>query len=368
MGYGFPQNIIRTSALVGALLVSVSTHAQSFTLVGLPPNGTSTRAQGISADGRVVSGMSTNAAGLASGWSWTRETGLTTIPSAGLMPTTNSFGISGDGTWMVGETGGSRQENPKSAYRYNRLTGEFQNLGGLSGSVRSRALDASADGSVVVGYSDLGPSALNVAWRWTPEGGMQTFENLFGLSTAHAVSADGNTIVGVVQGDNTRPWVWRAGVGVQQLPRVSEFGSHAYGVNSTGDLIVGDDGGEGVLWRNGVRESLGFLPNTSCIAHAISDDGSVIVGQIFGTSSPRTTAGIWQRDRGWLRLSEYLAEIGVNVPSNVTLTSATNISSDGRTIVGYSNGPIGFVATIPAPCIGTLVMGAIGVLMHRRRP
>ncbi|MFM6373314.1 MAG: hypothetical protein ACKPH1_05120 [Microcystis panniformis] len=72
----------------------------------------------------------------------------------------------------------------------------FQGLGGLPGSFSSSANGVSADGSVVVGSSNIGNG--NEAFRWTQATGMVGLGNLSGWnsSSASGVSADGSVVVG----------------------------------------------------------------------------------------------------------------------------------------------------------------------------
>jgi probable HAF family extracellular repeat protein len=121
-----------------------------------------------------------------------------------------ALGVSADGTAVVGY---SRSENgfpsrPSfEAFRWTSNSG-MVGLGDLPGGLfESYAVDASGDGSVVVGYGDT--DFGTEAFRWTSSGGMQRMWDVLlargvdpaadgwtKLEAASGISADGNTIVG----------------------------------------------------------------------------------------------------------------------------------------------------------------------------
>ncbi|GJQ29499.1 MAG: hypothetical protein HBSAPP03_13830 [Phycisphaerae bacterium] len=122
------------------------------------------------------------------------------------------------------------------------------------------------------------------------------------------------------------------------------------------------------MWVGGAPISLGvpagFIRSR---AFGVSDDGSVVVGQLDGIGQ---TAAIWTPNRGMEPLSIYLAFHGISVPSGINLLTATAVSADGRTIAGYSGPPgqvrEGFVVHIPSPAT-LLVFPALFAARLRRR-
>jgi probable HAF family extracellular repeat protein len=190
----------------------------------------------------------------------------------------------------------------------------MQGLGDLpGGSFYSSAGGVSADGSVIVGFSDSKSSGQ--AFRWTSDGGMVALGDLPGgevFSTAMGVSADGSVIVGASS---------------------SASGAEAFRWTSDGGMV-----GLGHLVPSGLFGSE---------AYDVSADGSVIVG------SSNDIAFRWTAASGMERLWDVLLANGVNPAADgwTALGWALGISADGNTIVGHGtrNGIEAFVATLPQP-------------------
>ena len=131
-------------------------------------------------------------------------------------------------------------------------------LGDLpEGTSASRAYDASADGSVVVGS---GTSASGVeAFRWTSEGGMVALGDLPGgsfRSCAMGVSADGSVVIGMSE---------------SALGSEASIWDSVNGMRSIQDVLVNDLGLDLTGWT--LRE-----------AQAISEDGLTVVGWGYNPS------------------------------------------------------------------------------------
>ncbi len=101
---------------------------------------------------------------------------------------TYSFGISGDGSTVLGYYFGA--QNLTHAYRWTQPTG-FLDLGYLPGQNAAQAYASSPDGSKIVGY-------CGNAFTWTQAGGMKSLPNLPGMpySGAFCLSPDGAFIGG----------------------------------------------------------------------------------------------------------------------------------------------------------------------------
>ncbi len=224
-----------------------------------------------------------------------------------IAPGVSGWGVSGDGNVVVGE---AYAENGIQAFRWtppNSMT--F--LGVLPGTSKSVAKGVSADGSIVVGYSQFGAGACRI-FRWTSERGMTDLGNGYAL----AVSADGAAIVGCT--------------GINGFSEAFRYTIES-GVVGLGDL-PGD-----TLWSEPT---------------AISGDGSIVVGRSY-TDLPGGRAFIWDAAHGMRQLHSVFMSRGLDV-AGWTLSNATGISADGRTIVGTGTNPKGqgtaWLAVLGAPC------------------
>lgn len=159
----------------------------------------------------------------------------------------------------------------------------------------SYAYGVSADGSVIVGYSNNG--MFDEAFRWTEGPGMEGLGTLGGgYSYAYGVSADGAVIVGESEdanGDNYA-FYWTAQSLMQKLLFMVNADSYASAVNADGSVVVGYTrmgGDEGVAFRWTESAGLEKLSDILIagdvdisdwdltIANAVSANGNIIAGQ-----------------------------------------------------------------------------------------
>ncbi len=203
----------------------------------------------------------------------------------------------------------------------------FRGLGFIPGGTFSWAYDVSADGLVVVGYSES-ISSNREAFRWTASGGMQGLGFLpgGGRSIAEGGSADGSVVVGHSwTGIDMQAFRWTKEdgmVGLGDLPG-GDFWSRAFAVSADGSVVVGvsksASGTEVFRWtESGGMEALGFLPGGqfNSIATDVSDDGSVVVGR------SDEHAFRWTESGGMVNIGGYMAE---------------SCSADGSVVVGYTS-------------------------------
>ncbi|MEN0107371.1 MAG: autotransporter domain-containing protein [Pseudomonas sp.] len=274
------------SVLVGAARLNGASHAFRWeAATGLVDLGTFggvvSQAWGISSDGQVIVGDAANAALVRRAFRWTAGQGLQEL--GGLTPTGMSiaFAVSGDGAVAVGTAANSSNINRAVLWQ----GGTIVDLGTLHGSAGGGALGVNADGSVVVGASDV------YAFRWTAAGGMQDLGSLGGgYAAAQDVSADGAVVVGNASwvDDSDRAFRWTAETGMVSLGLLhGGTYSLANGVSDDGRIIVGTadnaSGERAFIWKDAVLQDLGHVQG-SVLGSADTS------AQLLGSQARRTRA------------------------------------------------------------------------------
>jgi hypothetical protein len=185
----------------------------------------------------------------------------------------------------------------------------------LPGTTGGGALDATPDGSQIVGWAWVSPGFEAVEWTG---GGMTVLANLGGGSAARAIASDGRTIVG----------------------QVAAFGSGARHLAA--------------LWRDGDLTTLGTIPGTyQSDAWDVSGDGSVIVGFAGVSLFQGKRAVIWDESSGMRDIKQELEDVHGLDLGEWSLEVATGISRDGTIIVGNGFPSVGrrgsWIAVLPRP-------------------
>jgi probable HAF family extracellular repeat protein len=146
-------------------------------------------------------------------------------------------------------------------------------------------------------------------------------------------------------------------VGLGDLPG-GDFFSAGFGDSADGSVIFGQSisasGTEAFRWTaEGGMFGLGDLPGGTFESDPwdISADGSIIVG--LGNTALGKEAFLWTAGGGMQNLRELLIAGGAAGLDGWTLTQASAMSADGRTIVGFGRNPAGnteaWIATITEP-------------------
>ena len=201
---------------------------------------------------------------------------------------------------------------------------------GTLGGNGSHIYGISADGSTVVGVS-TNSSYEERAFRWTLVNGMENLGTLGGSkSKALAISADGSIIVGSSENSEgvRRAFKWTEANGMQDL-EVNDY-SEAIAVSDDGSVIVYNDGVDGLAYRwtsSGGSVNLGTLGGNSTTATDISSDGSVIVGYSYDSTNV-PYAFRWVSGSGMENIGKYYS-------------FARAVSGDGNTVTGSETGAAG---------------------------
>ena len=149
------------------------------------------------------------------------------------------------------------------------------------------------------------------------------------------MTSDGSHLVGGSL-DN-RPYVWSADTGPVAL--ADSLSGEALAVSSTGDVIVGKIGTgtrrvEAFLWSGpqGIQR-LGDLDGGAfgSVAHAVSSEGRVVVGESISHGDVGSEAFVWTPDEGM---------IGLGFLPDHSFSRAFAVSGNGTVVVGESR-PIG---------------------------
>jgi len=172
----------------------------------------------LNSDGSVAVGMSpTSVGGNFIGLRWTDTTGLVNLGSLNGGASTMPLGVNAKGDVVVGfaADGDPSAGGVPRSFRWTP-TGGLVSLGLLHGDVNtySAAFSVNASGDVVVGASVSLASNESQGYRWTAPTGMQTIPEWLaskGIAVApgsvkptdaEAISADGNTVTGVLGDGN----------------------------------------------------------------------------------------------------------------------------------------------------------------------
>ncbi len=379
----FPSSVLLLSIFLLSARLAVASPL-SFSGLGLISNLANTAAWGISGDGSLIVGMASSKtpnpggnSGIMRGFRWFTDGTRDGLTPNGVASSGNA--VTGDGAKIAGFIG-------LQAVRWD--PGKVVPLGMLPGATFSSAFGLSSDGSVVVGSSGNAPNdAANFAFRWTAETGIVGLESLasFPNSSANGVSGDGSTIVGYIRNPATDQiravrWTDEGLFSLGILPGLGGNGT-AFSISADGSTVVGWSGSgakyQAFRWtENEGMRGLGYLPGFNySVGWASSYGGTAIVGHASTSNLTQTPGGafLWTPSTGMLSLQQLLTSRGV-LPDGWQLTVASGISFDGSTIVGYGVNPQGvtegWVAHVPEPgAVGLAATGAAilaGAAVRRR--
>ena len=363
-------------------------------------------AQAVSADGTTVVGDSDNASGVREAFRWRSSVGVLealgdldggAVGGSGSL----ALGVSADGTVVVGQApGGTSTADGRGAFEWREGTGMMTELAGPGPTYEDGlAVGISHDGATMSGrFKNVDvpadPRLLGRTWTATTPGGVSlpgiVLPGSLVWNAGDEVSGDGSIVVGwgtTAWSMYTRACFWARDMSggftdePQPLPELLPTGdgvdySVSVDVNVDGSIIVGEsmsphvavfanNVGEAAVWKNAdplgdpsgfTVEGLGDLPGGEFHSEstAVCEDGTLIVGRGRTASGWETT--IWDPINGMRDLRTVLIE-EYGLESELmgwTLTRATDISANGRVIVGYRQNDTtmveeGWIVVLPWP-------------------
>jgi uncharacterized membrane protein len=314
------------------------------------------QATGINADGRVVVG---NMNGTFEAFRWTPLTGIQPLGRssswAGVQAGTPD--VSSDGLY-VSATISSLDSTYATMGRWTEGVGWEECLpplppdGGLLGDSYASAWGISDDGKTVVGLYWRPGQANGTAHAvyWTEATGAISLGSSVGNSRANDANADGSVIVGWDEAPfgNWQPTLW-AGGSLTHLSTYDAF-HEAEAVTADGKMVVGQsynpatNADVAAIWRfNGstwVEQQIGSLPGTfpgygftKCMD--VTPDGSIVVGYNRFDFAPAPATGfMWTQAGGMVNIETFLTSNGVTLPAQFDILGLNGISDDGKVLCG----------------------------------
>lgn len=314
----------------------------------------------VSADGSVVVG---NGIPGFVPFRWTQATGFVSLGRAQYGGGGGTSSVSWDGTKVAASIGAvDSSYNTQGLWT---LGGGWQELmppappdGGVLDNSYGSVWAISGDGSTVVGlYDRPGQGNRAHASKWTQADGVT---DLGGTTTgqasrANAVNYDGSVIGGWVETPQGpwRPALWYGGA---CLLLTNYDSSNTVGIgevraiSGNGDFVAGfarnapSEPRGLVKWARvggvyGPLQPLGWVEGTEetglNVPYGVTQDGQTIVGYCTFDGSPFGTTGfIWTPGTGVVDVNLWLANNGVLVDPNFTITGLAAITPDGTQIFG----------------------------------
>jgi len=268
----------------------------------------------LSGDGSTAVGYISQAGGGSNAWKWTEAGGLVLLSTSGI---TMATAVNTNGSVIVGNYGTDPESMAGVSWNASGTQTMLSPVGYYS------AYGVNGSGNIIVG----GDSPISLPVKWTSGGAATGLITGATSGTASCISADGSVIAG-----NYNLGLFKLVGG--SLYSLSYTGSASvHGISSDGTVIVGQSNTLAAQWPGGAANAAAQALATpqgspfNGMAYAASQTGSVIVGQ-------NTTSGqqafVWTQAAG----ARTVPTVVSSAPS--TLAAATGISTDGKTVVGYS--------------------------------
>jgi len=346
---------------------AVAAPLATFVGIGRSPDAANSHVRGVSADGTVVVGYGSG--GSLPGTralKWLPQTGIVDLGVPEGFGSSEAWAVSANGEVIAGTTGEGY------GFRWTPSTGMISSNDAFGYTGALSPMVVSADGSTVAGGNYYHPTlGWNQAFRWTPATGTVSLGALdgFGNSEVRAASADGSVLVGWSQ--NYGPELafrWTARTG---MTPITDAPSWATAISADGGVIAGRMAVGGTSYPNAAyrwTEATGpVLLNSTATdldldsVSSMSSNGSIIVGE------HNLSAMIWDAVHGMRDLRTVLIdEFGLSSSlQGWHLLDAAAISANGRVIAGNGFNPDGFaegwVVTLPVPEPSSLLLALAGL-------
>lgn len=353
-----------TLTLLIATLPAAAFSADGLTYPGVLNGGAGSTSFGVSGDGSVVVGWGNDGAvgNAPRAVRWTQAAGLVNLGVLNGGTASYAYGVNSDGSVVVGIATDGAAGNQNRAFRWTQAGGMLS-LGTLNGGNSSEANGINSDGSVVVGQANDGAAANALrAFRWTQAGGLVSLGVLNGgtQSSSKAVNADGSVVVGAAgdgaAGDALRAFRWTQAGGLVSFGVLNGGTySQASGVSSDGSVVVGTaaDGAaanasRAFRWTQaGGIVSLGVLNGgTESLANALSGDGSVVVGEARDGSAGNILRAFRWTQAGGLLSVESWLRANGLTVPADITNSAKGVNTDGSVVVGQLASGPAFIARV----------------------
>jgi uncharacterized membrane protein len=214
----------------------------------------------------------------------------------------------------------------------------------------SIAFDLSDDGTVVGKSFDSPTGDADFAFVWTAVDGMSALPvpRPQHPSCATSISADGRVIAGWNGSDDGKLLgvVWIDGTPMDIVDADGRPVGEAWDVTGDGRYVVGgkytDIHGTAGAWRWDEDAGVTLIDGLD-FATGISADGRTVVGGTDPFSIPPSIQSVvWREGIGPMPLTEYLAEVQIEVPQPWSFGNGlSDISADGHVLTGWGIGPLG---------------------------
>lgn len=235
--------------------------------------------------------------------------------------------------------------------------GQFYAMGTAPLTDQSQVSALSADGTKATGFSYSQNRYPIPGFVWSASGGRTDFGLDAGIpvhTLTHAMSSDGGTIAGSerVSGGSLRPFIYSGPGTFRTLGTIGSYSdSEAFGISGDGSVVAGGArtanflGSRAFRWTDaGGMQSLGYTRPSHFYSTAtgISRDGQSIVG--YSNDGTTQDAFVWTQDHGMQGLRGInglnARAYGVNATGTVIVgASEVNINGGNRAVV-WLNGSL----------------------------